>query len=59
LNEQLKGGLKKKIELNLMGHGLLLLLGLLMKDFTITLKQGWYQAHLLNYMGFGLGFTFA
>ncbi len=42
-----------------MGHGLLLLLGLLVKDFTVTLKQGRYQAHFLGYMGFGSKITFA
>jgi len=59
LSEQLKGKLGKKIELSLMGHGLLLLLGLLVKDFTVTLKQGRYQAHFLGYMGFGSEITFA
>jgi hypothetical protein len=38
LSEQFKGKLRKKIKLNLMGHGLLLLLRILVKDFTITLK---------------------
>jgi len=40
LGEQFKGELKKRIELSLMRHGLLLLLRLLAKDFTITLEQG-------------------
>jgi hypothetical protein len=39
-----------------MKHGLLLLLGLMVKDFIITLE---YQIHHLNDMGFGLGITFA
>jgi hypothetical protein len=38
LGEQFKGELKKRIELSLMRHGLLL--RLLVKDFTITLEQG-------------------
>jgi hypothetical protein len=36
LSEQLKGKLRKRIKLSLMRHGLLLLLGLLVKNFTIT-----------------------
>jgi hypothetical protein len=59
LNEQLKGDLRKKIELSLMGHHLLLLLGLLVKDFIVILKQGQYQVHFLSYMGFSSGITFA
>jgi hypothetical protein len=38
LSEQLKGELRKRIELSLMSHGLLLLLRLLVKNFTITLE---------------------
>jgi hypothetical protein len=40
LNEHFKGKLRKRIKLNLMRHGLLLLLGLLVKDFKITLEHG-------------------
>jgi hypothetical protein len=59
LNEQLKGDLRKKIELSLIRYCLLLLLGLLVKNFAVTLKQGRYRVHLLGYMGFGSRITFA